>query len=214
MDMAVDRPTAVSWKSWHVEGSYFEACNCEAVCPCRREGTRSGGRSTYGICDFVLSWLLAKGTADQTNLSGLQVVLAGSYGDDEEGSPWRVVLYVDEGATPAQHDALAAIFLGRAGGATLRNFAAAIGDVYAVRPARIRLEHATNREVIDVGDLVRVTSLGPAASDGVVSCGIPGHDHPGQELIASTFKVDDAPLRWDVSGRCGFATDFAYSSDR
>ncbi|MFN2462721.1 MAG: DUF1326 domain-containing protein [Candidatus Dormibacteria bacterium] len=198
--------------TWHVAGSYFEACNCEAVCPCRREGSRHGGRSTYGVCDFALSWLIADGAAAATDLSGLQVVLAGSYADDEEGSPWRVALYVDDAATQAQHDALAAIFLGRAGGDTLQNFAAAIGEIHAVRTARIRLDHATDREVIDVRDLVRVTSNGPAKSSGTVSCGIPGHDHPGQELVAETFWVRDPPLHWEVTGRCAFAADFAYSS--
>jgi hypothetical protein len=31
--------------------SYFEACNCEAVCPCRRLDERLGGRATYETCD-------------------------------------------------------------------------------------------------------------------------------------------------------------------
>ncbi|MGO8958205.1 MAG: DUF1326 domain-containing protein [Streptosporangiaceae bacterium] len=46
-----------------VAGSYFETCNCEAVCPCRRVGERAGGRSTYGICQFALSWLISRGRA-------------------------------------------------------------------------------------------------------------------------------------------------------
>lgn len=31
---------------WEVAGSYFEACNCEAICPCRKVGrpARSGHR--------------------------------------------------------------------------------------------------------------------------------------------------------------------------
>ena len=41
---------------WAVSGSYYEVCNCEAICPCRRHGARKGGRSTYGTCDFALSW--------------------------------------------------------------------------------------------------------------------------------------------------------------
>ena len=45
-----------------------------------------------------------------------------------------------------------------------------------------------------------------------VACGIPGFDQPGQEVIASTFSIDDAPLSWDLHGRCGFATKFSYSS--
>ena len=43
---------------WRVAGSYFEACNCEAICPCRRQGGQKlTTGSTYGVCDFALSWL-------------------------------------------------------------------------------------------------------------------------------------------------------------
>ena len=54
---------------WRVAGTYFEACNCEAVCPCRREGGRMGGRSTYGRCDFALSWRVTEGQAGATGTS-------------------------------------------------------------------------------------------------------------------------------------------------
>ena len=47
--------------SWHIQGSYFEACNCEAICPCRRIDGTPGGRSTHGVCMGVLSWLIADG---------------------------------------------------------------------------------------------------------------------------------------------------------
>jgi hypothetical protein len=63
---------------WWVAGSYFEACNCEAVCPCRRHGDTTGGRSAYGICDFALSWLITDGTYGDLELSQRQVVMAGS----------------------------------------------------------------------------------------------------------------------------------------
>jgi hypothetical protein len=35
-------------------------------------------------------------------------------------------------------------------------------------------------------------------------------DRPGQEVIADTLRVNDAPLQWDLHERCGFATDFKY----
>ena len=41
--------------SWHIQGSYFEACNCDAICPCRRIDGMPGGRSTHGVCMGVLS---------------------------------------------------------------------------------------------------------------------------------------------------------------
>ena len=194
-------------------GSYFEACNCEAICPCRSQGGRAGGRATFGVCDFALSWRIREGRAASVDLSGLAVVLAGSFDDDEPHSPWRVALYLDERADNDQQNALTEIFLGRAGGTTLRNFARHIGEVYAVRPARIELDHRPNRQRMSAGDYVTVRGVEPVPSVEPISCGIPGHDRPGQEVRTELQRVADPPLAWEVRGRCGFASDFEYSSD-
>src|SRR5271169_5241728 len=47
--------------AWRIAGTYYESCNCEAICPCRRVNGRPGGRSTYGICRFLLSWRILAG---------------------------------------------------------------------------------------------------------------------------------------------------------
>ena len=199
---------------WSVSGSYYEVCNCEAICPCRQHGTRKGGRSTYSTCDFALSWSILDGRAGSVDLAGLSVVMAGSFCIDEPGVPWRVVLYVDDRGGPEQQQALTDIFLGRAGGTTLRNFALMIGEVYAVRQAQIELQHVPDQESILVERYVMAKTAQPVWSDAPISRCIPGHDQPGQEIIAETFQVDDGALHWSVSGRCGFATSFAYSSDQ
>ncbi len=202
---------------WYISGSYFEVCNCEAICPCRID--RDLRRSTYDTCDFALSWRIIEGRAGALELSGLSVVLAGMYNRDEPGSskspwpPWRVVLYVDENGDPEQQKALTDIFLGRAGGGTLRNFAHAIDEVYAVRSARIDLDHTQNHEQMNVGEFVRARTAEPVVTDEPVFCGIPGAERPGQAIVAERFQMNDTPLRWEVSGRCGFAKDFTYSSE-
>jgi hypothetical protein len=202
----------VKYDFWHVSGTYYEVCNCEAVCPCRRHGAHNGGRSTSGICDFALSWRITEGCADDIDLANLAVVLAGSYSDDEPGSPWRVIIYVDEQGDARQRQALADIFLGRAGGGTRKNFAAVIGEVYAVRYAQIRLVHTPQQERMEVTGFLSAATERAVATDLAVSCGIPGHDRPGQEIIADHFQVEDENLKWAVNGRCGFATDFSYLS--
>jgi hypothetical protein len=130
----------------------------------------------------------------------------------EAGSPWQVILYIDQGAGPRQHEALADIFLGRAGGTTLRNFAAAIGTVHSVRSAEIALDHRPGHQQIAITNLVTVRAGENLQSDEPVSCGIPGFEHPGQELRTEVIRSSDSPLLWDVRARCGFATDFHYSS--
>ena len=101
---------------WRVSGTYLESCNCDAICPCRDINGIPGGRSTHGICLGVLNWLVVDGHADETDLSGLAVTLATRYSDDEEGSPWSWILYLDDRGTAEQHRMLEEIWTGRAAG--------------------------------------------------------------------------------------------------
>ncbi len=101
----------------------------------------------------------------------------------------------------------------RAGGTTLTNFAAAIHEVLAVRPARISIDHSRGRRRIRADDYVEVVERAPFVTDEVISCGIPGHDHPGEEVVAELLAVRDEGLGFEVRGRCGFATRYDYRSD-
>ena len=205
---------AVKAPPWHVTGSYFEACNCLAICPCRRRGgQKSISHSTSGVCDFALSWQVLQGAFGQLPLDGLGVIMAGSYRDDEDGRPWRVCLYIDERATSEQHTALAGIFSGRAGGTTLRNYASVIGEIHAVRRAHIQLDHRRHHWSMRAENFVAVRGGTPVESPLAISCGIPGHDRPGEELRTEVMQVNDSPLIWGVQARCGFATSFAYHSE-
>jgi hypothetical protein len=198
---------------WRVSGTYFEVCSCEAICPCRRlGGMRTGTRSTYGVCDFALSWRILSGSFALVDLSERLVVMAGSYNDDEPNKPWRVILYVDERSSDEQFAALTNIFLGRAGGTAFENFGKRIGTTYSVRRAAIELVHRPRRWFIRASTLVEVRATRMVASEVGVTCGIPGHNQAGNEVIADTFHVDDAPLNFDLRGRCGFESNFDYSS--
>ena len=81
--------------------------------------------------------------------------MVGSYGDDEPASPWRVALCVDERGSEDQRDILAEIFPGRAGGTVFRNFAAAIGEVYAVslRASRSSPSQGASPPKANVGEI-------------------------------------------------------------
>lgn len=201
-----------SWTSWRVRGSYFEACNCAAICPCRQVGGQPGGRSTHGICQFALSWHVLRGHANESRLDDLAVVMAGWYDDDAPNSPWSVSLFVDDRADATQSAALVDIFLGRVDGGTLENFAAAIGTVHQVRSARIALTHEPRRWSFRADHYVSVSATRPVDAPGPVTCGIPGLDRPGQEVISDELRVDAGAFQWDLNERCGFATDFDYAA--
>ena len=124
---------------WQISGSYLEACNCEAICPCRRIGGRPGGRSTYGECFGALSWIVEAGHADGVELAGMRAVLVTRYHDDEPGSPWTYALFVDARGTEAQRSAMADIFTGRLGGTARKQFPWVFKDAHpqGVEAARL-----------------------------------------------------------------------------
>ena len=56
---------------WHVNGQYFEACNCETACPCVFLSP-----PTDGECTAIVGWHIDDGDHDGTDLDGLNVALA------------------------------------------------------------------------------------------------------------------------------------------
>lgn len=161
----------------------------------------------------MLSWLIAEGAAYGTELSGLTVALASRYSDDEPGSPWTWVLYLDAAASEAQRRKLEAIFTGRVGGDALSHFPWAWKDseLVAVRPVEIDVDHTPRRQRLRIRDHISVRIRDCCAGDETVTCVIPGHDRAGEELIADKLMVEDGPLAFTYRDVCGYGATFDYS---
>jgi hypothetical protein len=200
-------------RPWRIAGRYFESCNCEAICPCRSIGGRAGGRSTYGICFGVLSWLVDEGHAGGTDLSGLAAAFVIRYDDDEPGSPWRFVVHLDERADANQLEALEQILLGELGGDQVVKlpWVRKPSELIAVRASAIRIEHGPAGHELRIDAAVELTATRAVASSEPVTCVIPGHHQPGQELYTEAFRVEDDPFSWELAGNCAFASSFDYS---
>ena len=56
--------------AWSVEGTYIEACNCEAACPCIFFSP-----PTEGECKLVVGWHVDKGRHGETSPDGLNAAL-------------------------------------------------------------------------------------------------------------------------------------------
>lgn len=200
---------------YSIAGSYFETCNCDAICPCRMVDGIKGGRSTHGICFGALAWLVEDGHRDEIDLDGLAAVLVVRYDDDEPGSPWTIVLHVDARGTEEQRQTLADIFLGDLGGPQVGvlPWVRKERHVVAVRTDAIELTPDGEGYVLRVGDAVRARANRPVPDEAVVRCVIPGYDQPGRELVADEVAVKDDPFEWELAENCAFASRFAYASE-
>jgi len=199
--------------AWHIEGDYFESCNCEAICPCRMVGGVPGGRSTYGICMGVLSWLVREGHADGVDLGGLAAAFVIRYDDDEPGSPWSFVVHVDERGSEEQREALASILTGKLGGEEVLRlpWVRKPSEELAVRASPIELRVDGDRKELRVGSAVELAATKPFPTEERVSCVIPGHHIAGTEYYAERLAVHDEPFEWELEGNCAFVSTFSYS---
>jgi hypothetical protein len=201
--------------TYSVSGSYFESCNCEAICPCRMTNGVRGGRSTYGICFGAMTWLVEEGQVGGVDVGGLATALVLRYDDDEPASPWTIGLHVDATGDEQQRNALADVFLGRLGGPQvgLLPWVRKASHLVSVRPSAIELTPDGDGYRLRVGDAVRMRATQPVPGDDVVRCGIPGYHEPGRELLADGLVVNDDPFEWELSGNCAYASGFAYASE-
>ena len=170
-----------------------------------------GGRSTYGICLGALPGGLRRATRTGSSSGGLGVVLATRYSDDEEGSPWSFVLYVDERGDEAQREVLE-----RSSPVAGQDAARALplgleGEPPACGSARGDRDRARARRAAGSAPAAFVevrAAAGRERRDGHLR-----HPRPraaGRELVAESLEVHDGELEFSFRGSCAFESDFAY----
>jgi hypothetical protein len=199
--------------TWRIAGPYFESCNCKPICPCRMVDGKAGSRAMYRYCQFAIGWTVAEGHYGDLDLSGRSGVMVGYWDEHERGAPWRVGVYVDEGATDAQRELLAGILTGRQGGTPARQYAGAISEVLFVEPAAVEIDHKDGSQLIRVHGHVEARAAARFETESSVSCGVPGHDRAGYEVVMDRLEVTGGGLDFEFEGRCGYAASFDYRSD-
>lgn len=197
--------------SWRIAGPYFESCNCDAICPCRRVDGHAG--SGVDLCQFALAWSVKEGYFDDLDLAGRRMVMVGSWDYDGADWPWKVGVFVDAQASGPQRDVLAGILTGRHGGTPSRQYARAIEEVLFVESADIAIDHTKGRQSITVAGHVTAREREPYPTSANVSCGIPGHDQVGYEVVMDGLDVRAQGLAFSYKGNCGYSSSFDYQSD-
>ncbi len=134
---------------YQVEGQLLEVCTCNILCPCWVGEDPDGG-----TCDGVLAWHYDKGTVNGVDVAGRTfVILTHIPGNILKGN-WRVVAYVDDGATEDQRNALLDMWTGKLGG-PVKDLAGLIGELLGVEQVPIKFEVEAGRGRLQIGDAIQ-----------------------------------------------------------
>jgi hypothetical protein len=194
--------------SFSVDGDYFEVCNCDVSCNCVWLGT-----ATQENCNVFLAWHVTSGNKDGIDLSGLSAVMAVQSPKRMTDGGWRVALYLDDRASPAQSEALGAVFSGGAGG-YLAGLGPLIGEVAGVEPATITFEKSDGSLHAHVAGALSMSSDQLVGMDGHGPAVISNAPFGAVTQPVRQGTARDASYRghWTVefSGTNSFITDFHY----
>jgi hypothetical protein len=99
--------------AWNLEGTYFETCSCEVVCPCSASLALG---ADYDRCQVTLVFTIAKGEVEGTDIGGLTIAAIVDTPKVMSEGNWRLGVFVDEKASDEQAEKLVGVFSGQLGG--------------------------------------------------------------------------------------------------
>lgn len=196
---------------WKVAGTYFEACNCEAACPCVFTSP-----PTDGACNALIGWHIDQGSFADTRLDELNAALFAHAPGHMLQTKWKVALYLDERADASQQEALTKIFSGAAGG-HLAALGPLIGEVLGVRRAAIDYRADGRHRSLTIPDLasMEIEALAGQGGEEVTLSNVPFTVVPGHPAVVCHSKrlsFHDHGFDVEISQKNGFYSPFSYQA--
>jgi hypothetical protein len=199
---------------WRRQGTYFENCNCDMICPCTTSGLSAPADNER--CNVVLVFHVDSGNIEGVDVSGLSVGMAADTPALMSEGNWRVGVFMDANASSEQAEALNAVFSGQRGG-TMAGLAPLIGEVLGVETARIEYADEGRRHRVRVGDLLDMEVedfVSPLDSTGK-GVRVSGVGFPADTLAAGTAvssRMSAFGLQFSNTGKTSFSAPFSWSA--
>ena len=185
--------------SWKLEGSYFETCSCDVVCPCLASFALG---ATHDRCGVVLVFNVKNGEVEGTDVSGLTVAAVVDSPKVMSEGNWRLGVFIDAAASEEQADKLGAVFSGALGG-PMQAMGPLVGEDLGVKRARIEVHEDGLRHSVRIGDAVdfEIEDVVPFGVETGEPARLTGIFHPvGSELTiarAMRSKIDAFGIRYE-----------------
>lgn len=200
-------------KTYELDGNLLEACSCGGPCPCWVGDDPDGGR-----CDAFNAYRIDRGQINGINVSGLTFVRIARIPGNVLAGNWREVLYIDERATPPQHQAIVDAFTGKLGG-PLADLAGLVGERVAVYSAPIEHHADGGKGTLRVGEVL-YSEMAPYTDAAgrptqlvdTLFTTIPGS--PAYVAKASVHRVQlpEHEMVWEFNGRNAIQGDFHFEA--
>jgi hypothetical protein len=199
--------------SWKLEGSYFETCSCDVVCPCTASLSLGATRDR---CKVTLVFNVEDGRIEGTDVSGLTVAAVADTPKVMSEGNWRLGVFIDAAASDEQAEKLGGVFSGALGG-PMEALSPLVGESLGVERAPIDVQQNGLRHSVRIGDAVdfEIEDVVPFGSQTGEPVRLTGIFHPaGSELTvahATRSKINAFGIQYE--GNAGFSTsDFSWSA--
>lgn len=133
--------------AYQLEGTILEVCDCNILCPCW-----VGEDPDNGTCDAIVAYHIERGSVDGVDVSGRTFALAVSIPGNILKGNWKAAVFVDDGASDEQQDALVSVWTGKLGG-PVADLAQLVGEVVGVERVPITYEIHEGKGVVRIGSV-------------------------------------------------------------
>jgi len=199
--------------SWNLNGSYFETCSCDVVCPCT--ASLSLG-ATQDRCRVTLVFNVKDGEVEGTDVSELAVAAVADTPKVMSDGNWRLGVVIDAAASDEQAEKLGGVFSGSLGG-PMEALGPLVGENLGVKRLPIEVEEDGLTHSVRIGDEIdfEVEDVVPFGADTNEPAKLTGIFHPaGSELNvsrATRSKINAFGIQYE--GRAGFSTsEFSWAA--
>lgn len=199
--------------SWRMEGTYFESCSCDAVCPCTWSGLTA--RATQDRCRALLAYHIADGDIDGVNVSGLTFALFLDTPALMGEGNWRVGAFLDAAANDEQAAKLGEVISGQAGG-PLAMLAPLITEMLGVERVPIDYKEQGRVHSLRIGDAAELTVEDFVAGENVEPVKLTNIFHPSGSTLtvapAAAARMSTFGIDWGRAGESGFSAPFSWAA--
>jgi hypothetical protein len=192
--------------AWNLEGTYFETCSCEVVCPCTASLALG---ADYDRCRVTLVFHVTNGAVDGTDVSDLTVAAIADTPKVMTEGNWRLGVFIDGAASDAQAEKLGAVFGGQLGG-PMEALGPLISENLGVERVPIEVREDGLLHSVRIGDAIdfEIEDVVPFGVESGEPARVSGIFHPaGSELtISKATRSNINAFGIAYEGKSGFST--------